>query len=423
MQKNISQQGDVIIIKLKELINSTANLKVKDNMLVVDGKEYKASNDIEVLGILNIRNSNIVIDGSNELLEINIKNINSNLALFYIDPNVSNVELRNLNIKVILDNNVNLTRLFCAIYNTSYNLKINNVNITILSQKQINLMGVFNNGTLSLDYNLKANNLSIKNSEFNIICEPDSIEYDSLVYGITNIASNSISIQDTYINVVNKGDSNNQKSIGIYSDGSFGRFIGNNIKANGSHPAGLELEQASAYGIINEGLYTIISNNNIIAEWAGIAIGVENKGNFAIISSNKILSTHNIMGICIRNCANKLLLENNIIVSTSKNARLIEHQGSCSNISNNILEVLLPKTEVSTGCGIYSTHNNIKDNIVSGNIICNVKNCGMIINPLAFSLSNNKIIVEDDLIPITHSDNISMLDVLSERNIKTIVRE
>ena len=162
----------MIKIKLKELIESTTNLKVKDNLLAVDGKEYKSSNDIEVLGILNIHNSNIVIDGSNELLDINIKNINSNLALFYIDPKVSNVELRNLNIKVILDDNVNLTRLICAIYNTSYNLKISNVNITIFSQKQINIMGVFNNGTLSLDYNLKANNLSIKNSEFNIICVP-----------------------------------------------------------------------------------------------------------------------------------------------------------------------------------------------------------------------------------------------------------
>ena len=82
----------MIKIKLKELIESTTNLKVKDNLLAVDGKEYKSSNDIEVLGILNIHNSNIVIDGSNELLDINIKNINSNLALFYIDPKVSNVE-------------------------------------------------------------------------------------------------------------------------------------------------------------------------------------------------------------------------------------------------------------------------------------------------------------------------------------------
>ena len=416
----------MIKIKLKELIESTTNLKVKDNLLAVDGKEYKSSNDIEVLGILNIHNSNIVIDGSNELLDINIKNINSNLALFYIDPKVSNVELRNLNIKVILDDNVNLTRLICAIYNTSYNLKISNVNITIFSQKQINIMGVFNNGTLSLDYNLKANNLSIKNSEFNIICVPDSIEYDSLVYGITNIASNSISIQDTYINVVNKGDSNNQKSIGIYTDGNFGRFIGNNIKANGSHPAGLELEQASAYGIINEGLYTIISNNNIIAEWAGCAVGLSNNCLGCVITSNKILATHTINGKGILTYGSESIIENNIILSTSRNAKLIELKASDSIISHNILKALLPVDEVVSGCGIYCPMDNIRNNIISENIITNIATCGIFIsNSNIKLLKDNQIICYGGktMVDVSDVDNFQIYELLYERNIKTIVKE
>ena len=100
---------------------------------------------------------------------------------------------------------------------------------------------------------------------------------------------------------MNRGENESHKAIGVYTNGRFGRFVGNNIKANGTHNRGLLKERAHAYGFVNYGLHTIITSNNIIGEWGGKCIGLDNNGEYAIIDCNKILSTHTICGRSVCN--------------------------------------------------------------------------------------------------------------------------
>ena len=99
-------------------------------------------------------------------------------------------------------------------------------------------------------------------------------------------------MQNTFFYATNQGESERQKAVGIYPNGRFGRFVGNNVKANGTHNIGKQKEQAHAFGFIDEGLHSIVKSNNLVGEWAGMCVGLENKGKYALISSNKILATH-----------------------------------------------------------------------------------------------------------------------------------
>ena len=153
-----------------------------------------------------------------------------------------------------------------------------------------------------------------------------SFPKENAVYGIYNNLANSISVQNTYVYAVTRGDGERQKAAGVYTNGRFGRYVGNNIKANGTHNIGKQKEQAHAYGFINEGLYTLITSNNIVGEWAGLCVGLENRGEYTVVSSNKILSTHTICGRSIRNYGNNSSIEGNILTSTSRNARLLEQE-------------------------------------------------------------------------------------------------
>ncbi|MFQ7034183.1 MAG: hypothetical protein ACLRTQ_00010 [Candidatus Borkfalkia sp.] len=115
---------------------------------------------------------------------------------------------------------------------------------------------------------------------------------ESIVYGIFNHLANSISLQNTFVYSTNIGIGKKQAAVGVFTNGRFGRIVGNNIKANGSHNTGNLKEQAYAYGLVNEGLYNLIEANNIVGEWGGQCVGLENKGDFAKATEQNSCDAH-----------------------------------------------------------------------------------------------------------------------------------
>ena len=370
-------------------------------------------------GVIKVNRPDLVIDGADATIEITLKNLTTNWSLFRIDQEACDVELRNLRVKVIIENPSDCDNHFAGIYNTAFGLKINNSQIELYSNKQINLYGVYNNGNLDTHMDTKADNLVIDNSTFKVNVFSESFVHYIVSCGIFNNLANSISVQNSFIYAVNKGNGDLQKAIGIYTNGRFGRFIGNNIKANGLHPEGLKLEECHVYGFINDGLFSIISNNNIVGEWAGVATALLNRGEYSIISGNKLLSTHTIYGKTIKTCSEKAFIENNIIISTSKNARLVVLRSSNTVISHNYMEVLLPLDDCISGCGVYAILKNIDKNIITENIFKNIKDCGMFVNYNIGFIGNNQFSL-DDALEISNHDNFIISEKLNKQNIKSI---
>ncbi len=374
-----------------------------------------------VKGIIQVMRSNIIIDGSNAEIEVDIEDCTtSDWSLFLIHPKARNVQFKDFKIRVRIHNPIHSTRLFSVIYNTAYGLKLDNCQIEVYSDKQLNMAGLYNNGNLDTHMETRADNLVIVNSLFKLENRADSYEKECVVYGVYNYLANSISIQNTFIYAVNRGEGERQKAVGVYTNGRFGRFVGNNIKANASHNVGREKEQAYAFGFINEGLYSIISSNNIVGEWAGMSVGLENRGEYTIISSNKVLATHTICGRSVRNYASNTSIEGNVLTSTSRNARLIElNAGNCL-IGRNIMEVLMVKSECRSGCGIYAIGENCKENIISENIIRNVSDCALFVSKTVGLVQNNQITSYIDTIRTAGVENGLLLTKLDERNIQSL---
>lgn len=376
-----------------------------------------------VKGIIQVRRSNIVIDGGDSEIEVNVEDCTtSDWSLFFIHPMVRNVQFRNLRIRVHIQNPQHTTRMFSVMYNTAYGLKLHNCQIEVYSNKQLNIVGIYNNGNLDTHMETRADNLVINNSMLKVECRAEEHEKECSVYGVYNYLANSISIQDTFIYATNKGNGERQKAVGIYSNGRFGRFIGNNIKANAAHNMGMEKEQAYAFGFINEGLYSIITSNNIIGEWAGMSVGLENRGDFTIVSGNKILATHTICGRSIRNYASNTSIEGNILTSTSRNARLIEHTGHNCIIGRNIMEVLMVQSECRSGCGIYAIGEQCTENIISENIIRNVADCAIFVGREVGILLNNYITSFKETVHQAGMENLYLASKLDEKNIQSIYR-
>ena len=347
-----------------------------------------------VKGIIQIKRSDIIIDGSAADIEANIN-----------------------------DCTTSDWGLFSLIYNTAYGLKINNCQIEIYSDKQLNLAGVYNNGNLDTHMETRADNLVINNSLLKVECLANEFNKESTVYGIYNYLANSISMQNTYIYATNTGNGERQRAVGVYTNGRFGRFVGNNIKANATHNVGREKEHAHAFGFINEGLYSIITSNNIVGEWAGMSVGLENRGEFTIISGNKILATHTICGRSIRNYGSNTSIEGNILTSTSRNARLIEHTAHNCIIGRNIMEILMVPSECRSGCGIYAVGENCTENIISENIIRNVTDCAIFADGKVGSILNNHITSYGETINRASKENAYLASKLDEKNIRSIYQD
>lgn len=371
-----------------------------------------------VKGIIKITRPDIVIDGSDAEIEANVDDCTtSDWSLFFVTPAARNVQFRNMRIKVRIRNPENSARTFSLIYNTAYGLKLHNCQMEVFSDKQLNLAVIYNNGNLNTSLETRADNLVIADSFLKAECRAEVYEKDCKVYGLYNYLANSISLQNTFIYAVNRGNGERQRAVGVFTNGRFGRFVGNNIKANATHNIGKEKEQAHAFGFINEGLHTLLSANNIVGEWAGMSVGLENRGGYAVISSNKILSTHTICGRSIRNYANSTQITGNVITSTSRNARLIEQNASNCIIAQNVMEVLLLQTECRSGCGIYAIGGACTGNYIAGNIIRNVLDCAIFADKTVGIVQDTVVASYPQTVAHAGTDNAGLAGKLDERSI------
>ena len=375
-------------------------------------------------GIINITRPNVVIDGSAADIKIDVEDsLNGDWSLFFIKASASNVQLKNLTIRIFLRNQAHCARTFSAIYNTAFGLKMQNCHIEVYSEKQTSIIGVFNNGNLDTTLETRADNMVIENCHIKVECRSEEFPKEVKAIGLYNYLANSISMQNTFIYAIMKGCGERQQAIGVYTNGRYGRFVGNNIKANGTHNKGFEKEQAHVYGFVNEGPYSLISANNIVGEWAGQSIGLQNNAPYVEVSGNKILSTHTICGRSIRNLASNIIVTNNIITSTSRNARMIETWGSTCVFSKNYMETLLAEHMLHSGCGIYAIGPLVENNIFTENIIKFVYDCGIFVRKGAGVIANNIVQSFTRTVDIETADNYMMLDKLDEKHIHSIYHE
>lgn len=357
------------------------NLELPKSTSFYVGKNFSKS-------LVTISKPNITLDFSDAVVRVNITDpVDADLNIFFVSSMAKNVEIKNLKLCVYL--NIPVTaRQIVGIYNTAYGLKLNNCSIEIIAENQLNLVGVFNNGNLDTHMETRADNLVIENGCIRVQIVQSGMK-ESIVYGIFNHLANSISLQNTFVYSTNIGIGKKQAAVGVFTNGRFGRIVGNNIKANGSHNTGNLKEQAYAYGLVNEGLYNLIEANNIVGEWGGQCVGLENKGDFAKVNGNKILATHTIKGRSVRNYANDSIFDGNILTSTSRNPRLFEHEGCNCIITNNMMEGLqLPQTYQSS-VGLYAAAESATENLIAQNVIKNVCDCGIFANKNIGFVQNN----------------------------------
>lgn len=392
------------------------NLELPKSTSFYVGKNFSKS-------LVTITKPNITLDFSDAIVRVDIAEpLDTDLNIFFVSSMAKNVEIKNLKLYVYL--NIPATaRQIVGIYNTAYGLKLNNCFIEVVSESQLNLVGMFNNGNLDTHMETRADNLVIANSCIKVQTVQSGMK-DSVVYGVYNNLANSISIQNTFVYSKNIGFGKKQAAIGVFTNGRFGRFIGCNIKANGSHNTGNLKEQAYAYGFVNEGLYNLIESNNIIGEWGGQCVGLENKGDFAKVSGNKILATHTIKGRSVRNYANDSIFDGNILTSTSRNPRLFEQEGSNCIITNNMMEGLqLPQTYRSS-VGIYAAAESAAENLISQNIIKNVCDCGIFAHKNIGFVQNNIITTYAEsygFVKLATTENSAIANKLDESRIHSIL--
>ena len=137
-------------------------------------------------GLLNIREADLVIDGSDAVLDAEVEDsTGSDWALIFVHPSARNVTLRNLYMRISVKNPSHSQRMLSAIYNTAFGLKVENCRIEMQSDKQIMLAGIYNNGNLDTHLETRADNLVIDNSFIKISCLAEEFPKENAVYGIT----------------------------------------------------------------------------------------------------------------------------------------------------------------------------------------------------------------------------------------------
>ena len=410
IERRINDKSDGREVKLSGKLSFT----VEENSSFTVGRQC-------VKGIISVMRPDVVIDGSDAEIEVFVKDsTSSDWSLFFVRPSARNVRFRNLKVRVHITNPEHSSRMFSLIYNTSYGLCIEGCDLTLVSDTQLNMAVVYNNGNFDTHMNTRADNLIIRDSSLYVECSAEEFEKACAVYGLYNNLANSISVQNTFVYATLRGNGERQKAVGVYTDGRFGRFVGNNIKANGLHNDGTEKEQAHAFGFINEGLYSVITSNNIVGEWAGMGVGLENKGAYTLIESNKILATHTICGRSVRNYGDVSQIHGNILTSTSRNARLLEQRASSCIISQNIMEVLMTPLECRSGFGIYAIGENCAENIITENLIRNVMDCGIFTSKNAGTVAGNRVVSYSDTISYATEENEVLLRKSDERLIRSI---
>lgn len=386
----------------------------KSNSLYV-GKNFSR-------GLVTIAKPNITLDFSNAVVRVDLDQpLDADINIFLVSGMAREVEIKNLKLYVYY-RGPGCSRRIVGICNTAFGLKLNNCHIELVSENQVNLVGVYNDGDLDAHVETRADNLVIENSFVRTqVVQKGTKECQT--YGIYNHLANSISVQNSFVYAQNIGFGEKQCAVGIYTNGRFGRLIGNNVKANGSHNLGNLREEAYAYGIVNEGLYNLMVANNIIGEWGGQCVGLENRGAFAKVNGNKILATHTIQGRSVRNFADESIFDGNILTSTSRNPRLFEHQGKYCIITNNVMEGLQGMETYRSSVGIYAAAEQATENMITQNVIRNVCDCGIFTHKNVGLVQNNLIRTYAEcnrFIMQAFSDNAELAYRLDENRVQSI---
>lgn len=394
MVRKISAEDKLTVAEIEQLINNSNEYDtvVFEGIFNFSetGKQFYILGNNMMQSVLMITKSNIRLDFNNAIIFLNIQNITCKTAFIYLFQTANNIKIcgLNLNIEYFGENS---NRIIYGIFNCGSSLSIVNSKLSICTNKQINITGIFNNGGINTHLNTKADNLSVVNCKIYIQIQPEKYIFPCEGCGIHNFYANSVQIADNYIEVINKGEGEMQKAIGIYNNGRFCRFSNNNIKANGSHNKVICLEAAHACGMIDEGMYSLISNSNIVGEWGGSCVGITLKGEFTKITGCKILSTHTIKGTTVKILGRKIIISDNIITSTSRNARIIYCSAKIVNIIGNIMEVVINPDECITGVGGYFENSN--NVIFKSNQLLTIKTCGVYVY-------NSDVFVQDNLYQI-----------------------
>lgn len=408
MNKEIETIINAPDVSLETKLNGNIDIKLKKGKNFVIGKSF-------VAGAICIKRPNIVIDGGNSVINLAIDGLDNNTALFFVEKSAKNVCLKNIKINIIVNNNQYSNKTVYGIYNLAHSLKLVNCSINIYSEKHVNMIGIYNNGSLDTALETKADNFVVENCCITVKSLDEFPVGEAAVYGIYNNFANSIAVSNSFIYSTINGNGEKQRAIGLFTNGRYGRFVGNNIKANGTHNIGRKKEQAHVVGFENYGAYSLIVSNNIVGEWSGKSIGLYNNGEYGNISSNKILATHTICGRSIINRANHTTINSNIITTTSKNGRLLDFNASECVVSKNIMEVIVGR-ECVTACGIYAMGEGV-NNIITENVVTNVKDCALIASKKMGLIQNNILVVLDGGIREASEENIEIINLLDEKNI------
>lgn len=401
----IVKNNDDLITEI-ESENKTIYLKGLYRLFVNKAKSYFFDGKF-LKYLIQFKEGNKIIDGSDADIEVNVdQTLEADLSIFSIFKNVKNLRFRNMRI-FIRYNGGNSSKMICAIHNTSYRMNLLDCELTYYSESQINFIGIYNNGNLDTHLDTPADNLYVRGCRLSLVCKPQEINLECKLYGIYNDLANSISISENYIFVQLAGSGKAHQAIAIFNGGRFARIENNNIKANGTHSKGFQLEQAHAIGVYNIGVYMVFVGNNCIGEWGGRCIGILNEGNYAIISANKILATHTIMGRTVILNANSCIVSENVLTGTSRNPHIIEVSGEFHTINGNFLKGLLAPKEYRSGVGIFiqgTPENKTRKNKIFDNMISYIRDYGILaVDSECNTIKGNlieKIEAVNDFIPI-----------------------
>ena len=364
----------------------------------------------------------VTFDGSGAVFNICVTDLTNSFSLFFVNKRARCAKFRNMNINVVF-RGASTEKFVASIYNTTYGVSVENCKITMRAENAVRMVGVFNNGNLDTHMDTRADNLILSGNRIDIRSTAQDFDREIVCTGLHNELANSVCVTNNYFFVQVAGAGEMQRAVGVYNDGRFMRLCNNNIKANGTHNKGMELEQAFAVAVLNRGLYTLISDNNIVAEWAGTAVALWNQSSYCKTSGNKILATHTVKGRSVRNYGSNSIFCGNILTSTSRNARLIESFADNVIISDNFMQVLLGASDAKSGTGVFAK--DCKNVCVRGNIILDTLNCGIYGDNAAFVQSDNvcEYINVPSYIANATAENVGIRFALDERNIHSIHME
>lgn len=387
--------------------------------IYLEGAFMLSFNDIS--DEIHISAPNLTVDASRAVFNVN-QNFKPgrSCSVIHIDSSASDFRLTGLKINYLYCSHPG-SGLISAITTQAKDTLIEKTQLNMSAQERISLAGI-----LCADGSqTQTCGPTVLDCRINLSCLSDNNAFSGFVCGIINRGGKGMICEDNYIFAQNKGNGEQHFAVGIYNGGSEALVDNNNIKANGYHNLGFELEQCHACGAIDEGRGSVWSFNNIVGEWGGECNSFICEGENIRITGNKLLGTHTIKGRTVKIKGNGCTLDHNIITTTSRNPRLIEVTGADSVIASNMLDAVLGQWwEYFSACGIY--FDKAANGRITDNCIMILKNCGIFLNKCGAVLKNNTIMPNNafaDYLQTADDSCARMLDILDERHIRSITAE